>query len=108
MVSAYRLSTEMESPIHVVTPLGVDGFHQQSSMILKGSNNFLDLHGAWARNALARYFTIQYCTTRAYIPYSYIPAKNSMSLMASTKRSFVIAICILSRQQSSYSTHAQS
>jgi len=55
----------MVSPSYVVTALGVDGFHQHSSTILKGTNSFLDLHGAWAgkmRDGL-HYFSIQYRTS---------------------------------------------
>ena len=64
MLSAHQLSTEMASPGYVVTALGVDGFHQHSTSFLKGSNHFLDLHGAWAGNAHdgVHYFTIQYRT----------------------------------------------
>ena len=64
ILSAYQLSTDMHPPGTVVTALGVDGFHQQSTTLLKGNNAFLDLHGAWAGNARdgIHYFNIQYRT----------------------------------------------
>jgi len=49
ILSAYQLSTEMSSRSHVVTSLNVNGFHQQSASFVKGDNDFLDLHGAWAQ-----------------------------------------------------------
>ena len=64
VLSVYQFSTEMASPSYVVTALGVNGFHQHSSTILKGANAFLDLHGAWAGNMRdgLHYFSIQYRT----------------------------------------------
>ena len=54
----------MSSPNHVVAALSVDGFHQPTSVLLKGNNAFLDLHGAWARYYYKgpHYFNIQYRT----------------------------------------------
>jgi len=54
----------MSSPNHVVAALSVDGFHQPTSVLLKGNNAFLDLHGAWARQYRTgpHYFNIQYRT----------------------------------------------
>ena len=49
ILSAYQFSVEMSPPNHVVTALSVDGFPQPTSVLLKGNNAFLDLHGAWAR-----------------------------------------------------------
>jgi len=64
MLSAYQFSAEMVSPRYVVTALSVNGFHQPTSVFLKGDNNFLDLHGAWARKYYKgpHYFNIQYRT----------------------------------------------
>ena len=64
ILSAYQFSAEMSSPSHVVTALSVDGFHQPTSVLLKGNNAFLDLHGAWARYYYKgpHYFNIQYRT----------------------------------------------
>ena len=42
-MSAYQFSSY---PSHLVTALSVDGFHQPTSVLLKGNNAFLDLHGA--------------------------------------------------------------
>ena len=64
ILSAYQLSVEMTTPSHMVTALGVDGFHQHTTSFLKGNNAFLDLHGAWAGSARdgVHYFSIQYRT----------------------------------------------
>ena len=64
VLSAYQFSTEMASPSHVVTSLGVDGFQHKTATFLKGNNPFLDLHGVWARNIRAgpHYFNLQYRT----------------------------------------------
>ena len=64
ILSAYQLSVEMTTPSHMVTALDMDGFHQHTTTFLKGNNQFLDLHGAWAGNARdgVHYFTIQYRT----------------------------------------------
>ena len=64
ILSAYQFSAEMSSPHYVVTGLSVDGFHQPTSVLLKGNNAFLDLHGAWARqyHTGPHYFNIQYRT----------------------------------------------
>ena len=68
VLSAYQFSTEMASPSHVVTSLEVDGFQQTTAAFLKGDNDFLDLHGAWARNMHAgpHYFSIQYRTPAGF------------------------------------------
>ena len=67
IMSAYQFSTEMVSPYHVVTALDVNGFHQHTSTLLKGSNAFHDLHGVWAGNGRhgPHYFGVQYRTGRA-------------------------------------------
>jgi len=64
ILSSYQFSAEMVFPSHVVTALSVNGFHQPTSALLNGNNNFLDLHGAWARNYYKgpHYFNIQYRT----------------------------------------------
>ena len=64
VLSAYQFSTEMSSPSHMVTALSVNGFHQHTTSFLKGNNDFLDLHGAWAGNCHdgLHYFGIQYRT----------------------------------------------
>ena len=53
ILSAYQISTEMAARSLMVTSLGVDGFEYTTAAFLKGINNFLDLHGAWARNVYA-------------------------------------------------------
>jgi len=40
----------MTSASHVNTALDVNGFHQHRSSSMKGDDQFLDLHGAWAEN----------------------------------------------------------
>ena len=57
----------MTAPSHMVTALSVNGFHQHSTLFLKGNNAFLDLHGAWAGNGHVglHYFAIQYRTLTA-------------------------------------------
>ena len=67
ILSAYQFSTEMASRSHVVTSLGMDGFHHSTATYKKGDNAFLDLHGAWARNIYAgpHYFNVQYRTATA-------------------------------------------
>ena len=64
MLSAYDFSVEMESPSHMDTALLLDGFHYHTTVILKGDNNFLDLHGAGARYLYTgeHYFSILYRT----------------------------------------------
>ena len=54
----------MSSPSNVVTALSVDRFHQPTSVLLKGDNTFLDLHGAWAGQYRTgpHYINIQYRT----------------------------------------------
>jgi len=65
VLSVYQFSTEMTSSDHVVTSLGVDGFHHNTATFKKGNSAFLDLHGAWARTTYAgpHYFSIQYRTS---------------------------------------------
>ena len=57
----------MVSPYYVVTALDVNGFHQQTTTLLKGNNAFLDLHGVWAGNGRGgpHHFGVQYRTGRA-------------------------------------------
>ena len=64
ILSAYQFSVEMTAPGFMVTALGIDGFHQYTTSFLKGNNQFLDLHGAWAGYARkgVHYFSIQYRT----------------------------------------------
>ena len=64
ILSAYQFSAEMASRSMVVTALSVDGFHQPTSVLLKGNDFSLDLHGALARNYFKgpHYFNIQYRT----------------------------------------------
>ena len=68
MISAYQFSAEMTTPSTVLTALDVNGFHQQTTSFLKGSNAFLDLHGAWAGNSHSGlyYFHIQYRTPTSF------------------------------------------
>jgi len=64
VLSAYQFSTEMTSPSHVATSLQVDGFFHNTAAFHKGDNDFLNLHGAWARSIYAgpHYFGILYRT----------------------------------------------
>ena len=64
ILSTYQFSAEMTSPSQVVTALSVDGFHQPTSVLLKGNSVFLDLHGALARYYYKgpHYFYIHYRT----------------------------------------------
>ena len=65
VLSAYQLSTDLKTPTDVVTDFTrgkINGFHQNTATFIQGDNAFLSLHGAWARNMIARlhYFNIQY------------------------------------------------
>ena len=64
VLSAYQFSTEMALRSFVVTSLHVNGLQKTTATLLKGDNDFLDLHGVWARNMYAgpHYFNIQYRT----------------------------------------------
>jgi len=64
VLAAYQFSSEMTNPSHVVTALGVNGFHQHSSSFLNGDNAFLNLHGIWAERRYQNYmqFNVLYRT----------------------------------------------
>ena len=87
VLSAYQFSTEIASVRAVVTSLEVDGLQYTTATLLKGSNAFLDLHGAWARNMYAgpHYFNIQYRTSAglSFTDYKekYINNKNLYTMM---------------------------
>ena len=87
VLSAYQFSTELASPSHVVTSLHVDGLQQNTATLLKGDNDYLDLHGAWARNMWAgpHYFNIQYRTPVGFsftdCKEKYIYNKNLYAMM---------------------------
>ena len=87
VLSAYQFSTEMASRSYVVTSLHVDGLQQTTATLLKGDNDFLDLHGAWARNMHAgpHYFNIQYRTHTGFsftdCKEKYVNNKNLYAMM---------------------------
>ena len=62
VLSTYQFSTEMTPSTDVVTSLEVDGSQQSTATFLKGNIDFIDLHGAWARDMYAglHYFGILY------------------------------------------------
>ncbi|XP_065902489.1 uncharacterized protein [Dysidea avara] len=64
VLAAYQFSSEMATPSHVVTALGVNGFHQHSSSFLNGDIAFLNLHGVWAERRSQNYmqFNVLYRT----------------------------------------------
>ena len=50
ILSAYQFSAELTSPNYIVTVLGVNGYYQKSSVLVKGRYDSLLLQGAWANN----------------------------------------------------------
>ena len=64
VMSAYQFSAEMVAPSNVFTALEVNGFHYHTTVIMKGNNDFLDLHGAGARQLYTgvHYFNMLYST----------------------------------------------
>ena len=87
VISAYQFSTEMTLSSHMAASLGVDGFHHTTATFHNGNNDFLDLHGAWARNMHAgpHYFNIQYRTPTGFsfidCKEKYINNKNLYAMM---------------------------
>ena len=51
ILSACQFSAKMTSESYMITALGVDGYHQHTTSLLKGRSTFLDLHGPWAGNS---------------------------------------------------------
>ena len=87
ILSAYQLSTEMSSPSHLVTALDVNGFYQQSTPIIKGTDLYLDFYSAWAgyyRKGI-HYFNVLYITPQTFsftdCQYDYKDNKNLYAMM---------------------------
>ena len=87
ILSAYQLSTEMSSPGHLVTALDVNGFYQQSTPCIKGTDLYLDFYSTWARyyGKGIHYFNLLYITPTTFsftdCQYDYKENKNLYAMM---------------------------
>ena len=77
----------MSSPGHLVTALDINGFYQQSTPLIKGTDLYLDLHGAWAGNYRRgiHYFNVLYRSPTTFsftdCQYDYKDNKNLYVMM---------------------------